>query len=744
MSPYSSYLYCNPDAPLQSRIEDLVNRLSPVDFQSLLSNGNNGLPNFGIPKIMFGEALHGALTTCGIPGSINSTGCATSFPNPLALSRTLNRTLWNSIASVIGYEARALHNEGLLGSIVWAPNINNCRDPRWGRCLETAGEDPVIVSEYSSSYISAIQGSEDVSPYLLVPSQAKHAVAYDCEQCDGISRNSFDAIVSKQDLEDYFYVPFKAAVNAGVSGFMCSYNALNGIPSCANGDFLNAIVREEWGAGNNITVVSDCGAIREIWKDYFYTPDNESAVAAALRGGCDFECGGTFESYIVKSLERGDINISDLRLAATRMLRPVFRMGLLDPPERQVPYMTLSSKDVDTEHARKLAFEAAVQSAVLLVNRPFNRTNSSASSFVSSLNPILPLQPGPLLRRIAVVGPNANVTTGLLGSYHGENLLVLNQSLVQALERRGQVDGFDVITSPGCSNISCTDSSGFPSALVSSSISDVVIVALGLCSDECPGLEFDSLVKEGEGSDRSLTGLPGLQEQLLQEIVALGKPTILLLIHGGSLSIDWAASNVDSILSMVYPGQAGGDAAVALLFGDFSPSGRTTSTWYKNTWQVQRPWIIEMGLSPIGSIPGITHLYVDQSFVLFPFGHGLSFTNFQFDWQDQIINLSDFDQGDYLTLLINVTNVGSVTSDVSVMGFLVPLFNLDVKRPVQKCFDFGRASMISPRASIQIEMILPLSFLYYHGHVDQEYMLMLNNAEDNLKRRLIVLNSSWN
>ena len=174
-APFSSYLYCDADAPLPARLADLVSRLAPEDLQGLLSNGNAGLPAFGVPRMGFGEALHGALTPCGAP-SANSTGCATSFPNPLAMARALNRSLWSAVGAAIGTESRALHNEGLAGGVVWAPNVNLFRDVRWGRGIETAGEDPLVASEYAAAFIAALQQGSggDAGPYLLVPAQAKH------------------------------------------------------------------------------------------------------------------------------------------------------------------------------------------------------------------------------------------------------------------------------------------------------------------------------------------------------------------------------------------------------------------------------------------------------------------------------------------------------------------------------------------------------------------------------------------
>ena len=519
--------------------------------------------------------------------------------------------------------------------------------------------------------------------------------------------------MSDHDLVEYFYPPFRSAIQRGrVSGLMCSYNAVDGVPSCANGAFLNGVAREAWGAGGDaLAVVSDCGAIREIYKDYFYARDNESAVAAALHGGCDFECGGTFGEYVVKSLDRGDIVLADLQQAARRMLRPWFRMGLLDPPERQ-PFLSLSARDVDTPASRALALEAAVQSIVLLANRA--PANASA--------PLLPLRAGAALRRLALIGPNAAVTTGMLGSYHGENVLVAQQSVFAALQRRGARDGFSVTASAGCENVSCTDSSGFAAAAATAAAAEVAIVVLGLCADECPGGDADSGVGEGEGRDRPNTDLPGLQEQLLRDVVASGTPTVLLLLHGGPLSIDWAAANCDAIVSLVYPGQAGGDAAAAVLFGDHSPAGRTTTTWYSSAWQRRRPFIVSMELAPheglLGPVSGITYLYNDNATeILFPFGFGLSYANFSFEWQDAAsgaaaprttLDTRHFAQGGPApSFAVNVTNIGSVASDVTAMAFISG--SGAPTEPLRECFDFARAAAVAPGAWVLLTFTLPPS-----------------------------------
>jgi hypothetical protein len=439
-----------------------------------------------------------------------------------------------------------------------------------------------------------------------------------------------------------------------------------------------------------------------------YASDNESAVAAALHAGCDFECGGTFSAYVVKSLDRGDISLPNLQQAAKRMLTPAFQMGLLDPVERQLPFLQLSARDVDTSLNRQLAFDASVQAAVLLANNPIAHMWGRAAS------PLLPLQTGALLRTIAVVGPLANATQTLLANYHGQNSLVEEQSVLAALQRRGVVDGFEVTFETGCRDTSCTDASAFGVAASSARNADVAIVVVGLCSDDCVGAA-DASVREGEGSDRTSTDLPGLQEQLVREIVATGTPTVVLFIHGGALSADWIASNVPAVLSLHYPGELGGDAAVALLFGDVSPSGRTTVTWYSSTFQTERPRITDMQLashtSPQGvDTAGITYLYYNAS-VLWPFGFGLSYTEFAFAWSDhqgtgsprRVLSVSDF-LAQPPSFSVNVTNVGPRVSAVSAMAFITSGL---AGEPLRECFDFARASDLAPGASVVLTFTLP-------------------------------------
>lgn len=598
-APFSGYTYCDPDASIDARVADLIPRLVPADYQALLDNDNPGIPRLGIPRIQFGECLHGPLTGCGAPYTdpttgYTSTGCPTSFPHALATGSSFNRTLWTQIGQVVSTEDRALHNQGgIAASIFWAPDINPGRPPQWGRICEVTGEDPFLVGEYAFRFSSALQEGEDPR-YVKAASTAKHFSAYDMESSDGTWRGAFDALVSDHDLVEYYWPPFRSAVQrAHVQSIMCSYNAVNGIPSCANDFFNNEIVRGQWGFDGFF--VSDCGAIDFIFTQHDYTHDYPSTVAAALRGGTDANCGSVYSSWIVPAFQNGTINITDLQTAGARLMRTVFMLGLVDPPERVV-YTQYNNTMVDTPEHRQLAFEAAVQSMVLLQN------NATKTPWGNG-QPLLPLQAGKF-RSVAVSGPNANATQTLLSNYHGTNTLVNDQSILAALQRRGAQDGFSVNFNVGCPYISCLDTSGFGAAVSSAASSDLAIVVVGLCTDDCPGGDIDNDAHEGEGHDRTTTDLPGHQEDLIRAIAATGTPLVVVLVHGGILSIDWTKSNVSTILDAHYPGEVGGDAVVATLMGDYSPSGRSTLTWYPSAYQYQRVNVTDMTLAPHGNIPG--------------------------------------------------------------------------------------------------------------------------------------------
>lgn len=728
-APFASYQYCNASLSTDERVADLVARLMPADFAGLLSNGDIGIPRLGVPAIGYSECLHGTLAECGQPytspdGSFTSTGCPTSFPHLLMLAGSFNRSLWAAVASAISDENRGLWAQGLTGDIHWSPNINPARDGRWGRAQETPSECPTLVSEFAGIYVSALQSGPD-SRYLRSAATLKHLSAYDMESSDGTNRNNFDALVSIQDLVSYFWPPFRAGVkDGGAASIMTSYNALNGVPSCVNAQLMQDIVRDEWQFTGVFT--SDCGAIREVQKDFNYTKSvNETLHAALHVAGLDTACDSLYSSAMVNAFINGSITMQDMQTAATHLLRVVFRLGLMDPPG-EVPYNWYGPEQVDTQAHRTLAFDAAVQSIVLLQNNPV------ADSFNGRDTPLLPLPASKFAgRKIALLGPNANSTLTLLSSYHGSNTLVQNNSILAAMKREAAATGFVLTYVPGCGTLRCNTTQGFPEAVTAAQEANVAIVVVGLCSDDCPNGSDDDGANEGEGMDRTSLALPGNQSNLIRAVLATGTPTIVILVHGGPLSIDWEKEHVAAIIDAHYPGQQGGDAVTSILFGKVSPSGRLTSTVYPEIFTSMRN-VTDMQLAAHINphtglrVPGITYLYYDEpgSPVLWPFGFGLSYTTFEYSWgaanpsrAAMVIEVHTRDlmmhhlspkppaahRSAWSPFVVNVTNTGTRSSDVSVLAFSVcNSSSCAPGQPLQQLFDFQRAPNVAPGESVTL------------------------------------------
>jgi hypothetical protein len=442
-----------------------------------------------------------------------------------------------------------------------------------------------------------------------------------------------------------------------------------------------------------------------IYDQHHYVDSYVDAVGVAIRAGTDVNCGDVYDNYIVDAVNNGTITLEDLQTAGAHLMRTVFLLGLVDPPER-VPYTSYNNTMVDTPAHRQLALEAAQQGIILLQNK------NTATPWGAG-QALLPLRAASL-KNVAVIGPNANATLTLLSNYHGSNQLVQNHSILAAIEARGLRDGFGVTFSVGCWQISCPTNESFPAAVAAAQAADVAVVVVGLCSDDCPGGDSDDKAHEGEGHDRLTTDFPGQQEALIRAVAATGKPVVVVLVHGGAISMDWTAANMPAIVDALYPGELGGDAVASILFGDVSPSGRTVTTWYPSSYQTARVNVSDMALPPHTGpqgeqVPGITHLYYDGP-VLYPFGWGLSYTTFSYAWvygERTSVDAAEFGSGAAANppaFAVNVTNTGAVTSDVSVLAF----FSSDVPgEPIQELYDFGRAAAVAPGQTVQLTFSLP-------------------------------------
>jgi beta-glucosidase len=390
--PRPAVAYLDPDRPLEERVADLIGRMTLAEKVSQLQYESAAIPRLGIPAYnWWNEALHG----------VARAGRATVFPQAIGLGATWDTDLLHRVATVISDEARAKHHEAVRqgrrgiyeGLTFWSPNINIFRDPRWGRGMETYGEDPYLTGRLAVAFVQGMQG--DDPRYLKTVATPKHYAVHSGPEPD---RHSFNAIVSERDLRETYLPHFEmAVVEGGAESVMCAYNRVLGQPACASRLLLHDILRGEWRFTGY--VVSDCWAITDIHEGHRMVATETEAAALALAAGTDLSCGPEYAS-LTRAVERGLVTEAQVDTALARLLRARFRLGMFDPPAR-VPYAAIPASVNDAPAHRALAREAAREAIVLLKND----------------GGLLPLRKDP--GTIAVLGPNADDADVLLGNYTG-------------------------------------------------------------------------------------------------------------------------------------------------------------------------------------------------------------------------------------------------------------------------------------------------------------------------------------
>ena len=392
--------YLDPSLAPERRAADLVSRMTLEEKVLQMQNSAPAIPRLGVPVYnWWNEALHGVAQRR-----------ATVFPEPIGLGATFDPDLVHRMADVISTEARAKFHEAMRQPPVtevppgaapgrmayldyWSPNINIFRDPRWGRGQETYGEDPYLTSRMGVAFVKGMQG--DDPRYLKTIATPKHFAVHSGPEP---LRHSFDARVSEYDLVNTYLYAFKATVvEAKAGSIMCVYNSVDGVPGCASSDLLQKRLRDQWGFKGY--VVSDCGAIGDIFRSHKYVATQGAAAVAAVKAGTDLTCGGEYKS-LLDEVKAGTITEAEITRAAERLFEARIRLGLFDPPER-VPYTRIPYSANDSAPHRQLARDAEREAIVLLKNH----------------DGILPLKP--TVRSIAVVGPSADDPIGLLGNYNG-------------------------------------------------------------------------------------------------------------------------------------------------------------------------------------------------------------------------------------------------------------------------------------------------------------------------------------
>ncbi|RVW24644.1 Beta-xylosidase/alpha-L-arabinofuranosidase 2 [Vitis vinifera] len=606
--------FCNTSLETAARVADLVKRLTLEEKIGFLVNSAASVSRLGIPKYeWWSEALHG-VSYVGPGTHFNSVvPGATSFPQVILTAASFNASLFEAIGKVtftsdfddayaiivvlrtwivvllcspydisghkqvVSTEARAMYNVGLAGLTFWSPNVNIFRDPRWGRGQETPGEDPLLSSKYASGYVRGLQQSDDGSPdRLKVAACCKHYTAYDLDNWKGVDRFHFNAVVTKQDMDDTFQPPFKSCVIDGnVASVMCSYNQVNGKPACADPDLLSGIVRGEWKL--NGYIVSDCDSVDVFYNSQHYTKTPEEAAAKAILGrglccccnatGLDLNCGSFLGQHTEAAVKGGLVDESAVDKAVSNNFATLMRLGFFDGNPSKAIYGKLGPKDVCTSEHQELAREAARQGIVLL-------KNSKGS---------LPLSPTAIK---TLAGLTALVATTYL---------------------------------PGCSNAAC-GTAQIDEAKKIAAAADATVLIVGI----------DQSI-EAEGRDRVNIQLPGQQPLLITEVAKASKGNVILVVmSGGGFDISFAKNDdkITSILWVGYPGEAGGAAIADVIFGFYNPSGRLPMTWYPQSYVDKVPMTnMNMRPDPASGYPGRTYRFYTGE-TIYTFGDGLSYTQF--------------------------------------------------------------------------------------------------------------------
>ena len=480
--------------------------------------------------------------------------------------------------------------------------VDIARDARWGRCTEGAGEDPYLGSAIARAYIRGYQG-DSLSAKDSVAASVKHFAAYGAAEA-GREYNTTD--MSELLLRQVYLPPYHAAVEAGSATVMSSFNSLNGVPATANPFLLQTILRDEWGFDG--PVVSDYTAVMEL-THHGIALDAAIASEKALIAGVDIDMmSHYYDAELPALIKSGRVPMPVVDEAVRRVLRVKFALGLFDHPFTEGPEVT----GAVPEH-RPLVRRAAEESFVLLENNP------------APQDPLLPL--ANTTKRIALIGPLADDANDMVGAWSGANnfgdVRTLRATMVERAQQSGAVLSYEKGT-----EVSGTSDSGFSAAIAAAQNSDVAILALGESSD-----------MSGEAASRAHLDLPGNQEQLLEAVVATGKPVVLLVFSGRPLVLDWAAQHVPAIMEVWFPGVETGPAIAGTLFGDVAPSGKLTMSFPRAVGQEPLYYNqLPTGRPIQHADPAHPGAYVEMKFVsryldvpndaLFPFGHGLTYSTF--------------------------------------------------------------------------------------------------------------------
>ena len=666
----NQYSYGTPTGPGtgRSKVEEAIQR---GEIGSLLNVTDPAVSNrlqhiaieqsrLKIPLIFGLDVIHGYRTT---------------FPVPLALSATWDANLVERVSRIAAEEATS-------AGIRWtfSPMVDIARDPRWGRIVEGAGEDPYLGSIMARAYVRGYQGSSLNDPRSMAAC-AKHYVAYGAAEA-GRDYNTVD--MSERQLREVYMPPFHAAVDEGVATLMASFNSLNGVPASANPFTLTQVLRGEWGFRG--FVVSDWGSVGELIP-HGVANDLPTAGRKGFLAGVDMDMeSNAYFQHLAAAVKAGAVPQPALDQAVRRILRVKFALGLFDRPyvDEKSAVTTLSPANVAA------AREAAEKSFVLLKNE----------------SNLLPLQKG--VRTVALIGPLADSAADMLGAWSARGDAKDVVTLKSALEKRAERDGFRLIYAKG-TEIRGSSDAGFADAVAAAAQADVVLLALG----------EDASWMTGEAASRAFIDLPGNQQQLLERVAAAGKPAVLVLFSGRPLVLTSPATRVQAVIEAWSPGVQAGPALERVLFGEASPAGRLTVTFPRSLGQVPiyhsvlntgRPPVgLDLTRPPTDGNEKFKSRYIDEQNVpLYPFGFGLTYTTFEYSAPQvdaQQISVDQLNAGrTQVRISAEVKNTGSRAGE-EVVQLYIGLRGTSVARPVRQLKGFRRI-MLEPGKSQRVEFTL--------------------------------------
>ncbi|TLX75813.1 beta-glucosidase BglX [Labilibacter sediminis] len=589
----------------------------------------------GIPLLFGYDVIHGHQTLA-----------------PISLGESASWDL-----ELIEKSARMAAREAAACGLHWtfAPMVDIGRDPRWGRVSEGAGEDPYLGIEIAKARVKGFQG-DDLADKETVLACVKHMAAYGAAQA-GRDYNSVD--MSERVLRETYLPAYKAAIDAGARTVMTSFNDLDGVPATANSFLLKDILRDEWGFDG--MVVTDYTAINELIP-HGVAKDEYDAGVLAMKAGVDMDMeGGIYMDHLKKAIENGDVAMEELDNAVRNVLALKFELGIMDDPYRYCDEER-EKEEVLSAQNRETAYQMAAKSCVLLKND----------------NSALPINAN---EKVAVIGPLANSKRDLLGSWKAAGKpQSVQATILDAIIKNGGSE--NVTFSKGC-DINTDNKAGFAKAIEQAKKADKVIMVMG-----------EKWSMSGEAACRTNLDFPGVQPELIQEITALGKPVVLVFMTGRAMTIQKESESVDALLNVWYPGVEGGRAVADILYGKENPSGKLTMTFPRNVGQIPIFYSYKRTGRPFDpSKPKDTYKsrYLDvQNTPLFPFGYGLSYT--QFEYSDITISNSELVSGNSIEVSVSVTNSGNYDGEEVVQLYIWDQV-ASVTRPVKELKGFKKVKI---------------------------------------------------